>query len=352
MAQLAATRGNRQRAVACDHCAGYPDRACLSACPTGALVDVPTEQLFWEAEPAAPTFARKFSDAPFLLGVPGKQASLKTWITACTLVILVCIGLECFLIRTQPDASLLGRYAHATGSRFAVSFTSGRGIGHWLGYVGASMMLAAILYTLRTRISFFKRWGSQTGWFSAHIWFGFTGATLVTYHSALKLDRWASIACILMWIVVTTGIIGRYLFGRLRSAVGLAEFELDALRERCQAFAKQFPVSGAVRVLIGNDLSNRRRHRALAVVVWEELRDRAMLFWLWVFGTGHLQSGKNQRAALGCFARWAAHRRRSSYYQSLDMLLRHWNIVHIVLAIAMAILAGTHIVYGFRYKAV
>jgi len=36
----------------------------------------------------------------------------------------------------------------------------------------------------------------------------------------------------------------------------------------------------------------------------------------------------------------------------MDLILRHWNIVHIVLAIAMLILAGTHIVYGFRYKAV
>jgi hypothetical protein len=146
------------------------------------------------------------------------------------------------------------------------------------------MMLASVLYSARTRIRIFKRWGSQTGWFSAHIWFGFTGATLVTYHSALKLDRWASIACILMWIVVATGAVGRYLFGRVRSAVGLAEFELDALRGQCRAYAAQ--------------------------------------------------------------------RRLSNYYQGMDLILRHWNIVHIVLAIAMIILAATHIVYGFRYKAV
>jgi hypothetical protein len=214
------------------------------------------------------------------------------------------------------------------------------------------MMLASMLYTLRTRINFFKRWGGLDSWFSAHIWLGFTGATLVTYHSALKLDRWAGIACILMWLAVATGAVGRYVFGPVRSAVGLAEFEINALREKCRLFADQFPLSAVVRVLTNEDLSERRNRWALMAVAWEALRDRTALLWLWAFGMRHLQTRQERRAALGCFADWAAHRRRIKYYQSLDVIVRHWNIVHIVLAIAMAILAGTHIVYGFRYKAV
>jgi thioredoxin reductase (NADPH) len=352
MAEFAALRGQRQRATKCDHCAGYPDRACLSACPTGALIEVQTDQLFLDVEADPLTRIRRFSDAPFLRGVSGKQARLKTWITVCTLLILAGIGLESFLIRTQPEVSLLGRYVEATGSRFAVSFTSGRGIGHWLGYVGAGMMLASFLYSLRTRVNYFKPWGSQTGWLSAHVWLGFTGATLVTYHSVLKLDRWAGIACVLMWIVIATGAVGRFLFGRVRSAVGLAQFELDALRGKCRALAEQFPDSGAVRTLIGDDSSDNRWRWILGTLLWEELRDRVALFWLWAFGTGHLQNGRERQAVLGCFSQWATYRRRSHYYQSLDLILRHWNLVHIVLAIAMAILAGTHIVYGFRYKAV
>ncbi len=352
MAKFAAGRGKRQRAVKCDHCAGYPDRACLSACPTGALIEIPADQLFLEAgaEPLART--RRFSDIPFLQGVSVRRARMKNWITACTLVILAAIGLECFLIRTRPEISLLGFYVQASHSHFAVSFTSGKGIGHWLGYVGASLMLASALYSLRTRVRLFKGWGSQTGWLSTHIWLGFTGATLVTYHSALKLDRWASVACILMWIVVATGAIGRFLFGKARSAVGLAEFELDALRHRCRDYAEQLPATSALCTLVANDLSGHRRHRTLAPVLWQWLRDQAALLWLHAFGIRHLQSKQQRRAMLTCFAEWAAQRRRRSYYQNLDLLMRHWNIIHVIFAIAMAILAGTHIVYGFRYKAV
>jgi dihydropyrimidine dehydrogenase (NAD+) subunit PreT len=352
MVEFAASRGQRQRATKCDHCAGYSDRACLAACPTGALIEVQADRLFLEGAPDPLTRIRRFSDAPFLQGVSGRQARFKSWVTIGTLVLLAWLGLESFLIRTQPEASVLAHYVQATGSRFPVSFTSGRGIGHWFGYVGATMMLASFLYSLRTRVNYFKGWGSQTGWLSAHVWLGFTGATLVTCHSVLKLDRWAGIACILMWFVIATGGIGRFLFGRVRSAVGLAQFELDALRETCRALARHLPTSAAVRALIGDEASDQRRHWVMGTLLWEELRDRVALFWLWAFGTRHLQTARERQDVLQCLSQWAAHRRRSSYYQGLDMVLRHWNLVHIILAIGMAILAGTHIVYGFRYKAV
>ena len=342
----------RKRAVKCDHCSGYSDQACLTACPTGALIEIQASELFLEVDPNPLTRTRRFSDAPFLDGVQGKQGQFKNWATVCTLLILACIGIECFLIRTQPEHSLLGQYVQSTRAHIDVSYTSGRGIGHWLGYIGASMMLTSMLYSVRTRIKRFKRLGSQSGWFSAHIWLGFTGATLVTYHSTLKLDRWASIACIFMWTTVMTGAVGRYMVGRVRSAVGVAAFELEALRGKCRAIAVQFPDSRAVRVLFANGVSERRGNWTLALVAWEEVRDRVALLWLWVFGLLRLQSRKERRAAVSQLAKWAAQRRCMGRSRDLEVILRHWNIAHIALAIAMAILAGIHIVYGFKYKAV
>lgn len=358
MANFAATRGQRQRAVKCDHCAGFEDRACLTACPTGALIEVTTDQLFLEPEPDPLTRIRRFSDAPFLRGVPGATKrqrfydALKNWAMLLTILLLAAIGVESFLIRTQPESSLLYYFVHATGSSFPVSFTSGRGIGHWFGYIGMSLMLASVLYSLRTRVARFKGWGSQTGWLSAHLWLGFTGATLVTYHAAFKLDRWASIACYLMWIVIVTGAVGRYAYGWVHSAVGLAEFELDALRSKCRGFAVGCATAGAVRTLIGEDSLEGRKRWTLRVMLWEELRDRSALLWLALFGTRHLATAKERREMRRAFSDWAAHRRRSSYYQSAKSILKHWNIVHIVLAIAMFILAAIHVVYGFLYKAV
>ena len=358
MSNFAATRGERQRAVKCDHCAGYDDRACLTACPTGALIEISTEQLFLESAPDPLTNIRRFSEVPFLRGTAfvGKKQrvyeALKNWAMLFTLVFLVALGVESFLIRTQPENSLLGHYVQASGLNFPVSFTSGRGIGHWFGYVGFSMMLASVLYSLRTRVNWFKRWGSQTGWLSAHLWLGFVGATLVTYHAAFKLDRWASIACYLMWVVIVTGAVGRYAYGWVHSAVGLAEFELDALRGKCKQLAQGCATPRAVRALIGEDSQQGRQRWTLNVMLWEELRDRTALVWLALFGTKHIPTAQQRNEMRHAFSDWAAHRRRSSYYQSAKTILKHWNIVHIVLAIVMFILASIHVVYGFLYKAV
>lgn len=353
-----ALQGERQRAIKCDHCADYGDQACLSACPTGALVELSTEELFKEALSEPSISGRRFSEAPFLNGVAAakpqrrRREALKTWIMLLTLLLLTWLGVESFLIRTQPESSLLGHVVAATGWSFPVSYTSGRGIGHWFGYIGTGSMLASVLYSLRTRVARFKNWGSQTGWLSAHLWLGFVGATLVTYHAAFKLDRWASIACYLMWIVIVTGAVGRYAFGRVHSAVGLAEFELSALRDRCESFARESRAIWAVRTLLGDDSTSSGKRWTLSVMLWEELRDRLAVALIWAFGTGHLATREERSAMVSSFSDWSAQRRRLCYCQSAKAILRHWNIVHIVVAIAMFILAGIHVVYGFLYKAV
>jgi hypothetical protein len=199
----------------------------------------------------------------------------------------------------------------------------------------------------------FSGLGSQSGWLSAHLWLGFAGGTLVTYHSALKLDRWASIACILIWVILLTGAIGRYIYGRVHSAKALAEFELRALRSRCLALAPPEHRTGAIRTLLMDPPHGRNAAVLLAVaLLWHELRDRLLLLGLWLFGARHLPTRSERRELLRNLGQWATNRRRSTYYDGTQAMLRHWNIVHIVLAIAMFILAGIHIVYGWIYKAV
>lgn len=354
-----AVRDERQLAAKCDHCAGYADRACLTACPTGALIEVETDQLFRSIVPDVQTSVRPLSEAPFLNGVPTlnpikqRHETLKRWIMVLTLLFLCWLGIESFLIRTQPASSLLGQFVAATGTKIPVSFTSGRGIGHWFGYIGTALMLASVLYTLRNRVNRFRNWGSKTGWLSAHLWLGFTGATLVTYHAAFKLDRWASIACYLMWLVIVTGAVGRYAFGRVHSAVGLAEFEMRVLREKCHRLAAGCGAPGAARILMSDILPPEGRSRwPLRVMLWEEFRDRIALLWIWAFGTRHLSTLAERHDMFLAFRELAVQRRREVYYQSAKAILRHWNIVHIVLTIVMFILAGIHVVYGFLYKAV
>jgi len=289
MAAYAAGKGTRQRAVKCDRCAGFEDRACLSACPTRSLIELSPAELFQESAPLARLFDSSgptLSDAAFLRAsvIKDKAGLSPRWwhlvLTVLVFVLLAATGVESFLQATQPERSLAALVLQRLGISADVTFNSGSGFGHWLGYIGAGAMLLSVVYSLRTRVKRFARLGAQSTWLSAHLWLGFVGATLVTYHSALKLNRWASIACILMWVVVLTGFLGRYVRGRADAAVGLLDFE----------------------------------HRANPNRFWFGLERRFLTASRWLLG--------------------------------------YWNIVHIVLAIAMFILAGIHIVYGFMYKAV
>jgi hypothetical protein len=62
----------RRIANKCDHCAGYGEQACVSACPTGALIEIAPATLFRER--AEPTGKRRkrlhvLAPSPFVDGI-------------------------------------------------------------------------------------------------------------------------------------------------------------------------------------------------------------------------------------------------------------------------------------------
>jgi Fe-S-cluster-containing hydrogenase component 2 len=348
---------NRQRAVKCDHCAGFADRACFRACPTGALLELSPRELFTESRPGSNESGRTFSGVAFLEGVAEHRAR-QTYRTARTVVAtllflaLAAVGLEAFLRRTLPEHSLLAALLQWLGSVEPVAYSSGKGFGHWLGYIGTSFMLLTFLYPLHTRLGLLKNLGAQSTWLTVHLWVGFIGATLVTYHAAFKLDRWVGLSCISMWIVVTSGAIGRYLYGKVHSGIGLANFEMESLSRSVASMVGRRRPSRAMRILTPEREGAAKSHGLLVVMLWHELRDFAVLLWLRVAGLSDIPDHKTRRQVLQFLSDRAAQQRTRCYLESTKKMLRHWNWVHVALTIIMFALAGVHIAYGFMYKAV
>lgn len=348
---------NRQRAVKCDHCAGFADRACFRACPTGALLELSPRELFTESRPGSNESGRTFSGVAFLEGVAEHRAR-QTYRTARTVVAtllflaLAAVGLEAFLRRTLPEHSLLAALLQWLGSVEPVAYSSGKGFGHWLGYIGTSFMLLTFLYPLHTRLGLLKNLGAQSTWLTVHLWVGFIGATLVTYHAAFKLDRWVGLSCISMWIVVASGAIGRYLYGKVHSGIGLANFEMESLSRSVASMVGRRRPSRAMRILTPEREGAAKSHGLLVVMLWHELRDFAVLLWLRVAGLSDIPDHKTRRQVLQFLSDRAAQQRTRCYLESTKKMLRHWNWVHVALTIIMFALAGVHIAYGFMYKAV
>jgi hypothetical protein len=90
------------------------------------------------------------------------------------------------------------------------------GLGYWLGILGASAMLLLLGYPLRKRLAGLQLLGSVTGWFRLHMLLGVIGPALILLHANFKLGSLNSnVALLAMLTVAGSGLIGRYLYGRI-----------------------------------------------------------------------------------------------------------------------------------------
>jgi len=90
------------------------------------------------------------------------------------------------------------------------------GLGYWLGIVGSSLMVLLLLYPLRKRMQFLRVFGTVAFWFRAHMILGILGPVLILLHSNFRLGSINSnVALAAMLIVAASGIVGRYLYGKI-----------------------------------------------------------------------------------------------------------------------------------------
>src|SRR5215470_16291110 len=165
----------RRIANKCDHCMTYGDQACVSACPTGSLIEIDTYDLFRERSPAMARLARAGFDAdlrkrdrqevlpvmPFTEGVDvrsgglakvkrGRYAPLLFWMVG-LLAWLVAFG-EGMLRSYAPELSY--RFSQIQGDPQYeglstevilenVFFRAGDQLSTYCGLIGTSLMVIA-----------------------------------------------------------------------------------------------------------------------------------------------------------------------------------------------------------------
>jgi hypothetical protein len=315
----------RRIANKCDHCGDYGDQACVSACPTGSLIEINAYDLFRERSPAMAQLARDGFDTdltkrdrkevlpvlPFTEGLDvrsgglakvkrGRYAPMLMWV----------VGLLTFMVFTGE--ALLRLYAKGLSYQFSqfkadpqyadlpdaailegITYRGGPGLSVYAGLIGVSLMIIAAIYPIFRRIKLFRWMASNTMWFDFHLMAGCIGPMFIALHSALKLDTWVSAAFWSMVIVVASGFLGRYLYtqvpelssgveleeldhqrafetARPRNPVAIAELdrELSEQRGKAQSMAGRSSVIYALLWLLWQDFaripllaSYRRRHR-------------------------------------------------------------------------------------------
>jgi hypothetical protein len=115
-----------------------------------------------------------------------------------------------------------------------------RGVGYWLGIVGASLMAVLLLYPLRKKLRFMGYFGATRHWFRMHMVFGVLGPVLILFHSNFAFGSLNSnVALICMLLVAGSGLVGRYIHAKIHSDLDGNRTTLRELAERARVTAEQ-----------------------------------------------------------------------------------------------------------------
>lgn len=105
-------------------------------------------------------------------------------------------------------------------------------------------MLALLLYPLRKRVRWMRSWLSVAVWFRLHMILGIVGPVLVVMHSNFETKSLnASVALYSMLIVSISGIVGRYIYGRIHRGLYGGKIEARELISEAQSFREGLGVN-------------------------------------------------------------------------------------------------------------
>ena len=110
---------------------------------------------------------------------------------------------------------------------FPLDRFSGSIPGHLFGIVGSSFMMAALIYPYKKRVRGMK---GKSNPLQSHVYFGLTGAILVTLHAAGRSSTIGMLVYLTMFLVVMSGVVGRILFVKVNRSLKNQKEDAQALR--------------------------------------------------------------------------------------------------------------------------
>jgi hypothetical protein len=250
------------------------------------------------------------------------------------------------------------------GGRLGV--TPDHGLGYWLGIVGGTTILAVLAYPLRKYWRRMRNFGTVTGWFTTHMLLGTLGPAIVLLHSNFQLGPLNSnIALFSMLLVAGSGVIGRYLYGKIHYGLHGKRAELSDMVHEAAAMRRDLggdlPENSPLwSELLALEELARRPSRGVLGALWHSLslstraanaRSKAHGF------ARRFIQAECKRHGLGKRERqeWQriANRHLASYFFSVtrisrlilwERLFALWHLAHVPLFVVMAFSVVVHIV--------
>jgi len=203
--------------------------------------------------------------------------------------------------------------------------------GHGFGVFGALFILVGLFsYMARKRLKIFSRLGLLKHWLEFHIFMYTMGPVLVLYHTSFKFGGIVAICFWSMFLVVLSGVIGRFLYLRIPRTIEGRELSLQEVKELSndldEELKNKYDISDS---LIFSSFNNRKRilrEKGLSKDEYKKVRNiiRSELFLT----------------------------RRIKNLEKMQNLFKYWHVVHLPFALIMLITLVIHVavVILFGYK--
>lgn len=135
-------------------------------------------------------------------------------------------------------------------------WTAEYGIGYAMGIVGASLMIALLIYPLRKHFSR-TPWlvFSTKTWFKIHMAMGVLGPLSILYHCNFSLGSTNSnITLAAMGLMVTSGLIGRFIYSKIHYSLFGRKIEIKEIQAQRAAVHQQLDGDSLTDDILLNDL--------------------------------------------------------------------------------------------------
>lgn len=135
-------------------------------------------------------------------------------------------------------------------------WTAEYGLGYALGILGASLMIALLIYPLRKHYSR-TPWlvFSTKTWFKIHMAMGVLGPLSILYHCNFSLGSTNSnITLAAMGLMVTSGLIGRFIYSKIHYSLFGRKIEIKELQSQRAAMHEQLDNDSLPDDILLNDL--------------------------------------------------------------------------------------------------
>lgn len=252
----------------CNHCEGYKDMACISNCPTDAIIEINATDLlenpriFGLGKDSRDPQQILTSDSPWAARLQGLYVFIG-------LVSTFFLMWEVLTLKRWPALSVLTNI-QALGfipPDFSIELHRGSDLCIFLGNIGFGLIMVAMLYPLRKALpKFFKLLGKKPRWLDFHNFCGYMGTLMISFHTGFEFTLTGStIGYFALILVALSGFLGRFLYQMIPRGVAGTELQMRDIENEDRMIsekldiifshskAQQEKVQEAVKKIVGDE---------------------------------------------------------------------------------------------------